>query len=87
MAKRNVGRMGCGCCGNEVVVKANENDTLSYTCQWCDDTQYWRKGTMAHTLTVKKMKPLEGGEVVEVAAVPVPPVAKPAPKSAGTLLG
>jgi hypothetical protein len=45
MAKTNVGTMSCRECGKEVVVKKNENETLSYTCAWCDDSSYAKKGT------------------------------------------
>lgn len=68
-------------------MKKNENDTLSYTCLWCDNGQYWRKGTEAHRITLAKIKPLANEEP---AANDVPPhVTKTAPAkaSAGTLLG
>ncbi len=32
-------------CGNEVVVKRNENGTLSYRCDECDAAPYARVGT------------------------------------------
>lgn len=84
MAKTAIGTMPCQCCGKEVVVKANERGTLSYTCQWCDDSPYQRPGTLAFASWQKKIAALPG---VVSAAVPevVPPV-KPAPAapSSGT---
>ena len=71
MAKTNVGVMPCPCCGKDVVVKSNENDTLSCTCQWCDSSQYQRKGTMAHKLWLARMQSLEG-EAAEVVGADAP---------------
>lgn len=48
MAKTNVGTMACSECGKEVVIKVNENETLSYTCGWCDDANYAKTGTVKH---------------------------------------
>jgi hypothetical protein len=48
MAKTNVGTMPCSECGKEVVVKENENGTLSYSCAWCDDANYAKTGTGKH---------------------------------------
>lgn len=45
--KVKIGRMVCETknCGNEVVVKKNENGTLSYRCDECDAAPYARVGT------------------------------------------
>lgn len=45
--KIKVGRMVCETkgCGNQVVVKKNENGTLSYRCDECDAAPYARAGT------------------------------------------
>ena len=94
MAKKAIGTMPCQCCGKEVVVKENERGTLSYTCQWCDDSPYQRAGTLAFASWQKKMTPLPGGAngrgpepVAPAAVLPPPHVAKPDAKSAGTFFG
>lgn len=92
MAKKAIGTMSCQCCGKEVVVKENERGTLSYTCQWCDDSPYQKAGTLAFSSWQKKMAPM-GVPNERVPDVPqLPPVQmphqlvkpKPAAKSAGT---
>lgn len=35
-------------CGARVVVKFNEKETLSYTCDECEKSSYARKGTQEH---------------------------------------
>jgi hypothetical protein len=35
-------------CGAKVVVKVNEKETLSYTCDECDKSAYAKKGTREH---------------------------------------
>lgn len=59
MAKKNVGTMPCSECGNEIVVKENENGTLSYSCAWCDDSNYAKFDTVKNAGWRKRMKPLE----------------------------
>lgn len=59
MAKTNIGTMPCSECGKEVVVKANENDTLSYSCAWCDDGNYAKSGTGKHLGWKNRLKPLD----------------------------
>lgn len=94
MAKTAIGTMPCQCCKKEVVVKENENGTLSYNCQWCDDAPYQKTGTLAFRSWQEKIKPMVGAEPEKPAA----PAAKPATaapaekpkaerKPAGTLLG
>lgn len=81
MAKTNAGKMPCQCCGNEVIVKSNENNTLSYNCQFCDDAPYQKTGTMAHESWVKRMKPMEPEK-----PAPAPEVKPVEKKSSGLML-
>lgn len=86
--------MPCQCCGKEVVVKVNERGTLSYCCQWCDDSPYQKPGTLAFAAWKAKMTPVHGdaldGDVLAVhAEIPAQEIQqqKPAPaKTAGLLL-
>lgn len=74
MAKVNKGKMPCETCGNQVTVKVNENDTLSYRCDECDAAPYAKLGTLQHSHWMRKMK----------ASEPAAPAAehKPAPAAA-----
>ncbi|MBZ0105537.1 MAG: hypothetical protein K8H84_07880 [Sulfuricella denitrificans] len=72
MGKRNFGTMPCSECGKEVVVKENENETLSYSCAWCDDSNYAKKGTGKHSGWKSRIKPLESAPTP-----PAPPATKP----------
>jgi hypothetical protein len=45
MAKTKYGYMKCPDCPERVVVKVNDNGTLSYGCDECESTAYARKGT------------------------------------------
>lgn len=56
--KTNIGTMPCSECGKEVVVKQNENETLSYSCAWCDDGNYAKAGTGKHRGWKSRIKPL-----------------------------
>lgn len=53
--KQKKGRMPCETCGNDVVVKVNELETLSYRCDECDAAPYARKGTHQHSIWCQKM--------------------------------
>ena len=44
MAKSKFGYMKCPDCAVRVVVKVNEKETLSYTCDECDSRGYAQKG-------------------------------------------
>lgn len=46
MAKTKYGKMKCPTpgCGELVIVKVNERETLSWNCQECDHSGYVRKG-------------------------------------------
>ena len=68
--KVKIGHMACESCGEKVVVKQNELETLSYRCDECDAAPYARKGTAQHGIWLKKTKPVEG------AAVAPPPTKK-----------
>lgn len=41
--KKKYGYMACRDCGERVVVKINERETLSYTCDECGDSGYCQK--------------------------------------------
>lgn len=89
MAKTAVGTMPCQCCGKEVVVKANERGTLSYNCQWCDDSPYQKPGTLAFKAWEKKIKPMPAEEkpAAKPAAEAKPKPAAPAkPADTGLIL-
>ncbi len=61
MAKIIKGTMQCETrgCGQTVVVKENENSTLSYHCDYCEKSAYARLGNMDHANWLKDIKPHE----------------------------
>lgn len=76
MAKSKFGHMPCESCGERVVVKVNEQETLSYSCDECEGMGYARKGNLQRDLWLKKIE--------RIAAPPAPapvPAPKPAPKA------
>lgn len=77
--KIKVGRMVCETkgCGNEVVVKRNENGTLSYRCDECDAAPYARAGTGQHKAWSESLN-LENEPAPKVEDQP-----KPAKQAAG----
>ena len=76
------GHMQCRDCGKFVVVRANENETLSYSCDECGDAGYCKKGQDNYSTWL--------GRITRVAA-PAPEkksaVELPAKKTAGTIIG
>lgn len=70
MAKTKFGYMKCENrkCGSRVVVKINERETLSYTCDECDKSPYSKKGTKEHADWLS-----------EIERAPVAPAPDPAP--------
>lgn len=91
--KTPIGIMPCQCCGWDVVVKENEKQTLSYSCDKCGDPPYQRPGTEAAKIWRGKLKPLPWSAPVEStahlnesvpAAKPVPPVESQTKKPKGT---
>jgi len=73
--KQKKGRMPCETCSNDVVVKVNELDTLSYRCDECDAAPYARKGTGQHAAWLRKMG--VGAENTPAAEKPQPKETKP----------
>lgn len=71
MAKQKFGYMKCRECGERVVVKRNENDTLSYRCDECDAVAYAKKTDAFHHRWMA---------AIEKVAAPAP---SPAPASKG----
>jgi DNA-directed RNA polymerase subunit M/transcription elongation factor TFIIS len=76
MAKTNLGEMACETCGRLVIVKKNENETLSYRCDYCDSAPYQRKDTLAALTWLKKIKPFDHVDRNS------PPAAEPKPAPA-----
>jgi hypothetical protein len=62
MAKTIKGTMKCETrgCGQTVVVKENENSTLSYHCDYCEKSAYARLGNMDHAEWLKEISPVPG---------------------------
>lgn len=90
MAKVKFGYMDCPDClptKTRVVVKANERETLSFTCPECDSTAYVKKGAGNYGAWLGKIE-----KVPQPAADPKPdpkpadpkpvPVGKPGHKTA-----
>lgn len=77
--KTKYGRMECLTpgCGHQVVVKQNENGTLSYSCDECDGSGYAKKGQGVHDVWVKRITPAAAKEKPAVK-----PEEKPAPAAA-----
>jgi hypothetical protein len=75
MAKTKYGYMTCPTpkCGTRLVVKVNERETLSWSCDECDGTGYVKKGEAGYGRWL---------EAVERAAPAPAPAPKPAPPPA-----
>jgi len=75
--KTKFGHMPCRDCGKVVVVRANEHETLSYTCDECNDSGYCRKGQENYATWL--------GRITRVApaAKPTPAADPPRKKAAG----
>ena len=72
--KTKFGHMPCRDCGVQVVVRANENETLSYSCDECGDAGYCRKGQENYATWL--------GRITRVAAPAKKPAADPLQKKA-----
>lgn len=86
MAKRKEGELLCDRCAREVVVKAADSGSLSYTCQHCDFRGYAPASTEGRRLLVAEM--MKRGSLVTPAdapAVATTPASKPAAN--GLLMG
>lgn len=76
--------MACPDCGERVVVKINERETLSYGCDECDGNGYSKKGEGRYSSWLQK--------ITRVAAPAAPartPEKQPAPaakKSSATII-
>lgn len=55
-------------------MKINENETLSYTCSWCDDANYARVGTPKYNAWQNRIAAFQ------------PTAAKAQPSSSGLLV-
>lgn len=97
MVKTKFGHMSCESCGDRVVVKINEQETLSYSCDECEGMGYARKGNLQRDLWLKKIERIAAPPAPAPAASPKPatppapkPEAAPAPapkhKAPGSLL-
>jgi hypothetical protein len=75
-AKRKYGHMACPDCGERVVVKINDNETLSYGCDECDSNGYCKKGEGRYPSWLKKITALAAPAPAE----PPPPADKAADK-------
>lgn len=59
--KTKLGRIPCFCCGHPVLVKLNEQGTLTMSCDECDVSAFAKKGTAA----AAKWRALLPGQVPE----------------------
>jgi hypothetical protein len=66
--KIKLGRIPCFCCGHPVLVKENEQKTLTWACDECDVSSFAKKGTRAAGIVLKLL--------------PAPPAPAPDPKPA-----
>ncbi len=82
MAKVKTGEIVCDRCAREVVVKAADSGSLSYTCQHCDFRGYAPASTEAKRLLLDEIA--KRGGVQPAAAKPAAPAA---PKASGLILG
>lgn len=71
MSKSKFGHMKCPDCGERVVVKINDRETLAYRCDECDGNGYSKKGEGRYTAWMDK--------ITRVAADPAPTPAAPPP--------
>lgn len=79
MARQKFGHMACPDCAHQVVVRANDRETLSYHCDECDSQGYARKGNGNYDAWLKRITRAPGAAP---AAEPVkPPAVDPAAKS------
>lgn len=82
--KTKFGYMQCPDCGERVVVKQNENETLAYRCDECDGNGYTRKGEGRYQSWIKKITrtaPVKPEAKPEAKPAPGKPDTKPARKS------
>ena len=97
MAKTKFGYMPCPDCASRVVVKINERETLSYSCDECDGIGYSKKGEGRYPAWLKKIERVKPG-VPEVGSAgpverakpkpaPAAPAAVEVPKKSGLLMG
>lgn len=87
--KNKFGYMPCETCGERVMVKVNEKNTLSYGCDECDAAPYAKEGSGQHAHWVKKCA-VEVKPAVEAPKVdddPPPVVEKKATSSVNKLFG
>jgi hypothetical protein len=73
--------MPCPDCSKRVVVKVNENETLTFTCPECDSTAYVKKGAGNYAAWISK---------IEKVAAPAPapsPTPTPVGKQPKTAFG
>lgn len=62
MGKKNIGLINCLTpgCNAQAVVKEAENGTLSYSCQHCGFTPYFRAGESCTDAVRSKLVPMPG---------------------------
>jgi len=75
---KKFGYMKCPDCGERVVVKINERETLSYTCDECDGSAYSKKGEGRYPKWLEKIERAPG--VPAPGPKPAPAPATPAKK-------
>lgn len=73
MARTKFGHMACPDCSHQVVVRANERETLSYHCDECDSQGYARKDNGNYAAWLGRIKRAPG-------AAPDAPLKPPAEK-------
>ena len=78
MAKVKAGESSCHVCGREVVWKAGESGTLSYTCQHCDFRGYAPARTEAAKLIAAQIG-ATGAPQAEPPKAPAPKTETPPP--------
>lgn len=81
--KRKFGHMTCPepDCGNRVVVKVNDRETLSYSCQECDAHDYCKRGESRYGGWLKRITKVSAPEPEQAPRQEAPPVEKPKKKS------
>ena len=93
MAKSKYGYMTCPTpkCGTRLVVKLNERETLSWSCDECDGTGYVKKGEAGYGRWIEAIERAAPAPAAAPPAADPAPAPKPAapskPARAGTLLG
>ena len=97
--KTKFGHMACPDCGNRVVVKMNEHETLSYGCDECDGIGYSKKGEGRYAKWLSKITrtgksagdppqaPAPAPAAPEKPAPAAPAAAVPPAKKSGLLIG